>query len=248
MKPISFTHFTCSQERRTMMLKPFVLTTCLALAGLGTSASAATLDAGYTTGGASQLLSANGGGGDVLFNDSAALGGSDVNGTSAPYFSVLLDGTGQWSAGETVSITGVAMALIDAATDDGTFTFDIRQGSGGGGDSGTAGLASLGTATATFTSGAGTSTYYVNFDAPVTFVADANSTSIVVNWSSTATMRWKKETTPGGGRLPQVNYSNGNYAGGDDSVRFSIAGTVVPEPTSLALLGLGGLCVLRRRR
>jgi len=196
----------------------------LAVTGAMTAASAADLTAGYTIGSTSQLLTANGGGGEILLNDSAALGGSDVDGTTSPFFSVLLDGSGQWSAGDTVSITGVAMALV-GVTNTGTFTFDIRQGAGGTGTSATAGLASLGTATAEFTMGA-TSTYYVNFDTPITFVADAKSTSIVINWGSTATMRWKKEAAAGAGRLPQVNYGNGNFVGGDDSVRFSVAGTV----------------------
>lgn len=40
----------------------------------------------------------------------------------------------------------------------------------------------------------------------------------------------------------RVNGSNGNPGGNE--FRF----TAVPEPSSLALLGLGGLCVLRRRR
>lgn len=215
---------------------------------LGTSSHAATLSAGYSIGGTSQLLAANGGGGDVLFNDGAALGGSDVTGTGADFYSVLLDGTGSWSIGETVSITGVALPLVDSATNNGTFTFNIRQGAGGGGASGTSGLALIGSATATYTSGGGTSAYYVNFDTPVSFVADANSTSIVINWSSTAQMRWKKATSAVAGGLPQVNFNNGNLVGSDDSVRFTVAGTVVPEPGSLALLGVGALLIARRRR
>lgn len=231
-------------------MKTQIITVCGAAVSLMTldPAHAATLTAGYTVGGGSQLLTTNAGAGSTLFNDSAALGGSDITGTGSSFYSVLLDGSGDWSVGETVSITGVAMALVDAATDTGTFTFDIRQGAGGGGASATAGLSSLGTATASYTSGAGTAVYYVNFDTPVSFVADANSTSIVVNWASTAQMRWKKETTAGAGRLPQVNYGNGNFVGGDDSVRFSIAGTVVPEPSAALLGTLGFLGLWGRRR
>jgi len=212
------------------------------------SSQAATLTNGYTTGGSSQLLVANGGAGTTLFADIAALGGSDVDvsaGAVSPFASVLLNGSAAWSIGDTVSISGFAIPLVDGPTATGTFTFDIRQGAGGTGASGTAGLASLGTAGATYTSGAGTSAYYVNFDTPVTFVADANSTSIVINWSSTGAIRYKKQPT---GDLPQVNYGNGNFVGGDDGVRVSVAGTVVPEPSSALLGGLSLLGLLRRRR
>ncbi|TWU22711.1 hypothetical protein [Bythopirellula polymerisocia] len=228
----------------------FYSVACLAVATVvAAPAKGATLSAGYVMGSGSQLLTANGGSGTTLFADAATLGGSDVNGTGASFFSVLLDGSSFWNVGEAVSITGFALPLVDAATDDGTFTFDIRQGAGGSGASGTAGLASLGTAEATYTSGGGTSAYYVNFDTPVTFVADSNSTSIVINWTSTATMRFKKRTEPTGGALPQVNYANGNFVGGDDTVSVSVAGSVVPEPASmaLALCCLLGMAAGRRR-
>tara|TARA_B110000908_G_scaffold103320_1_gene121696 strand:+ start:2022 stop:2693 length:672 start_codon:yes stop_codon:yes gene_type:complete len=220
----------------------------LALAG---AAHSATLSAGYSIGAASQLLTTNGGAGSTLFADVAATGGSDVNvtaGAVSPFAAILLDGSSSWNIGETVSITGFAMPLVDVSTATGTFTFDIRQGAGGGGASFTSGLASLGAATATFTTGGTTSAYYTNFDTPVTFVADANSTSIVINWSSTGAIRYKKQTS--GSNLPQVNYGNGNFVGTDDAVRVSVAGSVtpVPEPSSTALIGLGGLALMLRRR
>lgn len=46
-----------------------------------------------------------------------------------------------------------------------------------------------------------------------------------------------------------VGYSQGNSAGIDGFVQgIQLEGDVVPEPSSLALLGLGGLAMLRRRR
>lgn len=224
--------------------------TCVAVTAMFVApAMGATLSAGYVLGSGSQLLTANGGSGTTLFADAATLGGADTNGMGTSFFSVLLDGSSLWNVGESVSITGFALPLVDAATGDGTFTFDIRQGAGGSGASGTAGLASLGTADATYTSGNGTSAYYVNFDTPVTFVADSNSTSIVINWKSTATMRFKKRTEPTGGALPQVNYGNGAFVGGDDTVSVSVAGSVVPEPASMALVicCLLGMAAGRRR-
>lgn len=233
-------------------MKNHILPTFFSVLGLTLASSqAAVLTSDYTIGASSQLLIANGGAGATMFNDSAALGGSDVTGTGAQFYSVLVDGSSLWSVGSTVDITGIAMALT-GATANGTFTFDIRQGAGGIGTSGAGGLASIGTATANFTTTGTTSTYFVNFDTPISFVADANSTSIVINWSSTASIRWKKEPAPGAGRLSQVNYANGNFVdaapAGTDSVRFSVAGNVIPEPSSVLLGGIGLLGLLRRRR
>ncbi|MFK7851964.1 MAG: hypothetical protein AB8D78_13395 [Akkermansiaceae bacterium] len=233
-----------------MKIQTTIKTISMLLFALSSTTNAAVLAGGYTTGSGSQLLNSNGGSGSVLFNDSAALGGNqDPSGTGATFFSVLLDGSSSWNVGETVTITGLAMALR-GATANGTFTFDIRQGSGGTGASGTAGLASLGTQDATFSSNGTTSTYFVNFDTPISFVADANSTSIVVNWGSTGNIAWKSESATGAGRLRQVNYSNGNFSG-TSSVRFSVAGNVsqaIPEPSTAVLAILGGLALLRRRR
>jgi hypothetical protein len=215
-------------------LNPGAVITATTLLGFAT-AHGATLASGYSIGSGSQLLVANGGAGTVLFADVAALGGSDQDvtaGSVSPFASVLLNGGSSWSAGDTVSITGVALPLVDGPTTSGIFTFDIRQGAGGTGPSATASLASLGTATATFTTAAppnAAGVFYVNFDAPVTFVANANSTSIVINWSSTGAIRYKKQPS---GDLPQVNYGNGNLVGGDDGVRVSVAGTVTPAPDS----------------
>jgi hypothetical protein len=136
---------------------------------------------------------------------------------------------------------------LRGTTADGTFTFDIRQGAGGtGGTANVAGLNSIGTRTTTFSSAGTTSTYYTNFDTPVSFVADTNSTSLVISFASTGKIDWKSEAS-GGGRLARVNTGNGNFFG-TESVRFSVAGSAVPEPSTALLGALGALAMLRRRR
>ena len=216
-------------------------------------AHAATILTGYTLGASSQLLTANGGTGSTLFHDSAKLGGNDasVAGTEA-FNSVLVPGAGNWSVGQTVRITGVALTLVGGpaspVTQSGTFTFDIREAAGGAGASGGGGLSSLGTATATYTAPESNTAQvaYVNFDTPVSFVVDANSTTIGINFTSTSTIRYKTQADSG---LLRYNHSNGNLVGGttNNFQYFSVAGSVVPEP-SIALAGSFGLLFLLRRR
>ena len=217
---------------------------------------AATLSSGYVTGNDSQLLIANGGAGATLFHDSAAPGGNDdvtVGGT-ASFNSVLLPGSGQWGIGDTVSITGVALVLRGQSMGDGDFTFNIRQAAGGTGASGAAGLDLIGSATASYTSTVGVETMFVNFDDPITFVVDANSTTIGVNFSfDSGDVSYKAGTDLSSDGLVRYNFGNGNIVGGTANTsyqRFSVAGSVtpIPEPTTALLGTLGLIALLRRRR
>ncbi len=124
--------------------------------------------------------------------------------------------------------------------------FSIFEGVGGSGPSGAGGLNSLGVQTASFTTGS-TSAFYVNFDTPISFVADASSTTIGIHFTSTADLDYKVRSGVG---LQRYNVSNGNLVGGTTNpvVRFAVAGTVVPEPSTALLGALGALALLRRRR
>jgi MYXO-CTERM domain-containing protein len=231
------------------------LTAIIAVCALpAASSNAATLAAGYTTGSNSQLLTANGGSGSILFTDSAAPGGSSdvVAGGGDSFNSVLLPGSGLWGIGDTVSITGLALVLRGQSMGSGNFTFNIREGAGGTGASGAAGLDLIGSATASYTTTSNVSTMYVNFDTPVNFVVDANSTTIGVNFSfdgGNVSYKAGTELTDG---LVRYNFDNGNIVGGANPSlqRFSVAGSVtpIPEPSTALLGALGMLALLRRRR
>lgn len=221
------------------------LSILLAAAVVAGSASAALMTGGYTTGASSQLLVGNGGSGTNLFVDTAGTGGGDVSFASgtAAWLTVMIDGAGQWGIGDTVEITGVALQ-IQGYTDAGTMTFDIRQAAGGTGTSGAGGLSSIASATASYAKSGVNDTMYVNFDTPVSFVADANSTKIGINIANSARLRVK---TQANFPVAMYNYSNGNL--GANKMKFSVAGNVIPEPASIGLIAsVGGAILFIRRR
>ncbi len=224
----------------------------LLLFALPATSNAASLISGYTTGSGSKLLLSNGGTGSTLFTDSAAPGGSQdvVAAGTAAFNSVLLPGDSLWSIGDTVSVTGVALVLRGNVMGNGNFTFDIRQGSGGTGASGAAGLSVIGSATASYTTTSAVDTMYVNFDTPVNFVVDSNSTTIGINFAfDGGDVSYKAGTELSDGLL-RYNHANGNIVGGatPSLQRFSVAGSVVPEPSTALLGAIGALALLRRRR
>ncbi len=186
--------------------------------------SAAVMTGGYTLGTNSQLHADNGGAGSTLFVDYAFTGGS-VDATAASgvsdAFTVLIDGAGKWRNGDTVEITGFALA-IHSATEGGTMTFTILEGAGGTGTSGAGGLATIGTATASYAKTGVTDTMYANFDVPVVFVVDTNTFKIGVNIANTANLRIKADPSY---PVPRYNKTAGNLI---DGMRVSLAGHVTP--------------------
>jgi hypothetical protein len=231
----------------------FIFLCCGLLASA--NAFAAVLVSGYTAGAGSQLLTGNGGAGALLFTDSGIAGGeNDLDGAFPALQAGILSGSGLWNIGDTVAITGVALVLRGNTTS-GDFTFDIREAVGGSGTTGAGGLSSLGTAEANFTD-QDNGVFYVNFDTPVSFVADANSTSIGISWTTTSTTlgfkAWNNNSP--GDRLERYNINNGNVPGGNAKwIAMSVAGSVtpVPEPSHFAaiagLLALGVIAMRRRK-
>lgn len=181
-------------------------------------ASAAMMTSGYSVG--SGLLSPSG---ESLFVDAAAAGGDDASDGDGynDLFTVLIDGAGHWELGDTVEITGFALT-VHGATANGTMTFEVLQGSGGVGNTGAGNLASLGSASASYPYSGSTETVYVNFDTPVRFIADANSTKIGIHISNSNALRLKyKSTNP----VTRYNRSTGNA---NSAMNVSVAGTVTP--------------------
>ncbi|MEM1026767.1 MAG: PEP-CTERM sorting domain-containing protein [Planctomycetota bacterium] len=80
----------------------------------------------------------------------------------------------------------------------------------------------------------GTDQYTVVFDTPMTATVPAGDDRFRISLSSTGNMRFKV-------------WNPTQSPSGQNGIKVSVGGTAVPEPASLALAGLGGLMVLRRR-
>lgn len=138
--------------------------------------SAATWASGYTVG--STLLQPNG---ETLFLDAAVGGGGDLrfDGGNAGAHIWEIQSGGSWAIGDTVDITGLALPIWSNNTNatnttlDGTFTISFRS-LGINNDYDTSDSTVFGTAQATYASqGTGVDLFYVNFDTPITWVADS---------------------------------------------------------------------------
>jgi hypothetical protein len=183
--------------------------------------------------------------GTDFFINTAATGGSDWNSFGSPYtgnftrdFAPLNVGAG----GSLVTVTGLAFALPAGGNTDGnvltaTISYLGLDGAAGGADDVVFGSTQ---ATLDYTTAAGV--YVWNFDSPLTqTIEGANSIFNVMlqslpeeNGGSSLSFRFKGTSTTAA------------------SVKMTVAGTsvaVVPEPSTLALFGVGlaGLLIARRR-
>ncbi|MGJ8724256.1 MAG: hypothetical protein ACSHYB_06845 [Roseibacillus sp.] len=212
------------------------------------SVQSATWVKGYTIGSADLAPS-----GETLFMDLATSGGNDLrfDGGNASAHIWEVQSGGNWTIGDTVEITGVALPFwsnnnnATNNTQNGTMTISFRS-LGINDDYDTGDSTIFGSVATTFASeAAGVDEYYVNFDTPISWVADSNGFGFSI--ANTAALRLK--TGPTGTGAEAENTGNGNTRTGYQ-MSLSVAGLVtpVPEPTVALLGGMGLLSLLRRRR
>jgi len=182
-----------------------------------------------------------------FFVDEAAVGGTDVTTTNANSPRNIgprnwdLDSSGVIDAGDlvagTVTVTGLGFASNGSSVNNTATSINIEfiylgaDGALGGGDD-----VSLGNETVTHAwSTAGE--YYVTFDTPLSAAIDGSNNKFmtVLNTNGTGNLVTKAAAL-------QFEDFQGP--------KLSVAGSFapVPEPSSMALLALGGLACLRRRR
>ncbi|MEM1354938.1 MAG: PEP-CTERM sorting domain-containing protein [Planctomycetota bacterium] len=236
----------------------FQLTALLGAIAITGASSAATTDIGYTIG--SGLLGA-----DVLVDGAshAGLGTFDLrandtgNGAGAYGWVAVWDDL--WNIGDDVSLTGIAVPVRSPNTGtanntgNGTWTFtfyELTAGDTSDWNGTTNGEAVLGTATATFDDAGtgGAIIPYFTFDSSIDFTAA--STGIAVHFGSTSSIRTRWDDGADGVDGVHESRADGSIINnGPRGHQWTIAGTaVIPEPGSLALLALGGIACLRRRR
>lgn len=184
--------------------------------------------------------------------DEAALGGDDLNLNGGTEIFNGWQVRNLWSAGDEVSLTGIALPLwsnndnLNNNTENGTFTFTFYDLGADGVYSGSGAETLLGSATVEFDmQGQGVFVLGATFDTAIDFIAESDG--LVFRIENTASIRLKRgpNTT-----AEQIRIDNGTLAGGGGQFgSFTLAGTVVPAPgavgiASVALAGFAG----RRRR